>query len=82
MNQTTITLTDEQIEIIGYALVVARRDQKAKLEQVADTHARFWQGLEVNETLTDRCDGYRERLARLEEVSYLLPNIEEATNEN
>jgi len=67
---TTITLTDEQVEIIGYALMSARRDQKQKLADAMITVS------DNSPHKAGMVEGYRERIARLEEASYLLPNSE------
>jgi hypothetical protein len=64
---TTLTFTNEQIEIIGYALMCARRDQQGKLADVLITVS------DKSTTKAAQVEGYRERIARLEEVAYLLP---------
>lgn len=69
----TITLTDEQIEIIGYALMQTRRAQQAKLDEIAAGSKAFWQGIVSNPDLKARVDGYRERIERLEDAAHVLP---------
>lgn len=64
---TTLTLTDDQIEILANALMSARRDQRRKLDDALTTLS------DSNPTKAAMIDGFRERIARLEEVAYLLP---------
>ena len=60
----TITLTDEQEEIIGYAIWMALRNQKAKLDDCRVIR----DGEVIDRSFVLTVDGYRERITRLEEV--------------
>ncbi len=72
MNEMTITLTEEQMDIINYALtVLAERDQKMALEAGRDLETEtddFWKDL-----LTTRAREHRNRSMK---CMYLQKTIE------
>lgn len=64
----TITLTTSQEEILGYALRLAIRDQKSKLD------ALLTAGSEVTgKMFVTQVDGYYARIAQLEDAYNALP---------
>jgi hypothetical protein len=63
---TTLTLTLEQQEIIGYALRLAVRDQQGKLADCMVTVS------DASKAKFRQVEGFRERIARLEDAYSLL----------
>jgi hypothetical protein len=57
----TLTLTDEQAEILGFALARAKADQAGKLAVRTGPNGNGF-----------AADGLRDRIGRLEEVQWLL----------
>jgi hypothetical protein len=68
----TLTLTDEQVEIIGYAIFLAIRDQQGKMADVLATRS------DADPKKAHQVWGFRERIQRLEDAYRTLP-AEECT---
>lgn len=64
----TLTLTTGQEEIIGYALRLAIRDQKAKLGALLTAGSEA-----TGKTFVTQVDGHYARIAQLEDAYNALP---------